>query len=87
MPDDRAKLYKEVIDLLLLRWDEARQGWRLQDLLREAKRNGFADAQIAHLTGSADYEPYYILSIFPTDVQPTGAQVNEVVRTGRGGRR
>lgn len=39
LPDDRAKLYKEVIDLLLLRWDESRQGSRLQDLLREAKRD------------------------------------------------
>jgi formylglycine-generating enzyme required for sulfatase activity len=39
LPDDRAKLYKEVIELLLLRWDEARQGSRLQDLLREAQRD------------------------------------------------
>ena len=39
LPDDRAKLYKEVIDLLLLRWDEARQGSKLQDLLREAQRD------------------------------------------------
>ena len=39
LPDDRAKLYKEVIELLLLRWDEARQGCRLQDLLREAQRD------------------------------------------------
>ncbi|MEI7940577.1 MAG: SUMF1/EgtB/PvdO family nonheme iron enzyme [Verrucomicrobiota bacterium] len=39
LPNDRAKLYKEVIELLLLRWDEARQGSRLQDLLREAQRD------------------------------------------------
>ncbi len=39
LPDDRAKLYQEVIELLLLRWDEARQGSRLQDLLREARRD------------------------------------------------
>ncbi|MBI4661466.1 MAG: SUMF1/EgtB/PvdO family nonheme iron enzyme [Verrucomicrobia bacterium] len=39
LPDDRAKLYKEVIELLLLRWDEAKAGSGLQDLLREAKRD------------------------------------------------
>ena len=39
LPDDRAELYKEVIDLLLLRWDETKQGRRLQDLLREAERD------------------------------------------------
>jgi formylglycine-generating enzyme required for sulfatase activity len=39
LPDDRAKLYKEVIELLLLRWDETKEGFRLQDLLRDAKRD------------------------------------------------
>jgi predicted NACHT family NTPase len=39
LPDDRAKLYQEVIDLLLLRWDETKSGGGLQELLREAKRD------------------------------------------------
>lgn len=39
LPDDRAKLYQEVIELLLLRWDETKSGGGLQDLLREAKRD------------------------------------------------
>jgi len=39
LPDDRAKLYKEVIDLLLLRWEETKSGGSLQDLLRAAKRD------------------------------------------------
>ena len=39
LPNDRAKLYKEVIELLLRRWDEARQGSRLHDLLCEAQRD------------------------------------------------
>ena len=39
LPNDRAKLYKEVIELLLLRWEETKEGSRLQDLLREASRD------------------------------------------------
>jgi formylglycine-generating enzyme required for sulfatase activity len=39
LPDDRTKLYQEVIDLLLLRWDETKSGGGLQELLREAKRD------------------------------------------------
>jgi formylglycine-generating enzyme required for sulfatase activity len=39
LPDDRAKLYKEIIELLLLRWEETKEGSRLQDLLRDAKRD------------------------------------------------
>ena len=39
LPDDRAKLYQEVIELLLLRWDETKSSKGMQDLLREAKRD------------------------------------------------
>src|ERR1035441_10758342 len=37
LPDDRAKLYKEVIELLLLRWEKTKSGDGLQELLREAR--------------------------------------------------
>lgn len=39
LPDGRARLYQEVIELLLLRWDKTKLGGGLQDLLREAKRD------------------------------------------------
>ena len=35
-------------------------------------KTGSRKQNLLHLTGSADYEPYYILSIFPTEVLPTG---------------
>ena len=52
LPDDRAKLYKEVIELLLLRWDETKSGGGLQDLLREAKRD---DNDLLRTLGAVAY--------------------------------
>jgi formylglycine-generating enzyme required for sulfatase activity len=52
LPNDRAKLYKEVIELLLLRWDETKSGGGLQDLLREAKRD---DNDLLRTLGAVAY--------------------------------
>jgi formylglycine-generating enzyme required for sulfatase activity len=52
LPDDRAKLYKEVIELLLLRWDETKSGGGLQELLREAKRD---DNDLLRTLGAVAY--------------------------------